>query len=130
MQKIEAMGGSVAAIEGGFMQDEIARSAYDYQRMIENGEKTIVGVNKFETSEENKIPLFRVDDSIREQQAAKLDTLKTSRDSKAVSEALRAVRSAATDGTNMMPSVVSAVESLCTLGEVADVLRDVFGEYK
>jgi len=130
MQKIDAMGGSVSAIEQGFMQDEIAASAYDYQRKIESGEKIIVGVNKFEVKEENSIPVFRVDDSIRDQQVQKLAVLKASRQQDDVTAALNAVRSSAIDGTNLMPSVVHAVETHCTLGEIADVLREVFGEYR
>ncbi|MDQ6608991.1 MAG: methylmalonyl-CoA mutase family protein, partial [Bacteroidota bacterium] len=120
----------VSAIEQGFMQDEIARSAYDYQRRIETGEKIIVGVNKFETTEINYTPVFRVDDSIREGQVQKLLTLKGKRENASVSEALQKIRRHAVDGTNLMPSVVEAVEVYCTLGEIADVLRDVFGVHK
>ncbi|HYC27313.1 MAG TPA: methylmalonyl-CoA mutase family protein, partial [Chitinophagaceae bacterium] len=130
IQKIDAMGGSVDAIEHGFMQDEIARSAYDYQRKIESGEKIIVGVNRFEVKEETFIPILRVDDSIRDQQIQKLSSLKASRNADEVKEALARIRASAIDGTNIMPSVVSAVEQYCTLGEIADVLREVFGEYK
>ncbi|HET7899136.1 MAG TPA: methylmalonyl-CoA mutase family protein, partial [Flavisolibacter sp.] len=130
IHKIDAMGGSVSAIENGFMQDEIARSAYDYQRKVETGEKIIVGVNKFQVESEAAIPIFKVDDSIREQQTQKLAALKASRDSKAVALALETVRTNAVDGMNLMPSVVHAVEHHCTLGEIADVLRDVFGEYR
>jgi methylmalonyl-CoA mutase N-terminal domain/subunit len=130
MQKIDAMGGSVSAIEQGYMQDEIARSAYDYQRKIETGEKIIVGVNKFVQQEENAIPGFRIDDSIREQQSQKLAVLRASRNQLAAGAALAQVRSCAVDGANLMPSVIEAVENLCTLGEVADVLRDVFGEHR
>jgi methylmalonyl-CoA mutase N-terminal domain/subunit len=130
MQKIEAMGGSVSAIEQGFMQDEIARSAYEYQRQIETGEKIIVGVNKFTAKEESSIPVFRIDDSIRDMQVQKLAELKAARNNDKVKKALEAVRACAIDGTNMMPAVVFASEQLCTLGEIADVLRDVFGEYR
>lgn len=130
MAKIDAMGGSVAAIESGFMQDEIARSAYDYQRKIESGEKIIVGVNKFSIVEEDPVPVFRIDDSIRDQQMQKLASLKARRDGAAVNASLEAIRCAATDGSNLMPPVIAAVENHCTLGEIADVLRNVFGEYK
>jgi methylmalonyl-CoA mutase N-terminal domain/subunit len=130
IRKIEAMGGSVSAIEQGFMQDEIARSAYDYQRKIETGEKIIVGVNKFTVKEENSIPGFRIDDSIRGEQSEKLKRLKSSRDNEACKRCLEAVRQKAIDGSNMMPAVIEAVEAYATLGEIADVLREVFGEYK
>src|SRR4051812_6143947 len=90
--KIDAMGGSVMAIEQGFIQDEIARSAYEYQRGIETGEKIIVGVNKFTIKEEEKIPPFRIDDSIREEQSARLQQLKNDRDKEAVSKSLESIR--------------------------------------
>jgi methylmalonyl-CoA mutase, N-terminal domain len=130
LQRIEAMGGSVSAIEQGFMQEEIARSAYEYQRKIESGEKIIVGVNKFESNNEKSIPAFRIDDSIREQQVQKLQALKATRNINAVQDALTTVRQYAVDGTNLMPAVVHAVEQYCTLGEIADVLREIYGEYK
>jgi methylmalonyl-CoA mutase N-terminal domain/subunit len=130
MQKIDAMGGSVSAIEQGFMQDEIARSAYEYQRNIENGENIIVGVNRFAVNEETSIPIFRVDDGIRDHQGAKLNRLKQRRDQQAVTRSLEAIRSSAVEGTNLMPHVLAAVELYATLGEVADVLRNEFGEFK
>ena len=127
--KIDAMGGSVSAIEQGFIQDEIARSAYDYQRKIERGEKIIVGVNKFQVKEETTIPPFRIDDSIREHQAEKLKALKEKRSIENVNTCLNIIRQKAVEGENLMPAVIDAVEHYCTLGEIADVLRDVFGEY-
>ena len=128
--RIDAMGGSVSAIEQGFMQDEIARSAYEYQRNIESGEKIIVGVNKFEVEEKNTVPPFKIDDSIRQVQTDKINKLKARRDNKAVASCLADIKAAAIDGRNLMPLVIEAVENLCTLGEISDVLREVFGEYK
>jgi len=128
--KIDVMGGSVSAIEQGFIQDEIARSAYEYQRNIENGSKIIVGVNKFQVKEENKIPGFRIDDSIRTIQTEKLNRLKSNRNHAKVDQCLQAVNDRASSGENLMPAVIEAVENKCTLGEVADELRAVFGEYK
>jgi methylmalonyl-CoA mutase N-terminal domain/subunit len=130
LQKIDAMGGSVAAIEQGFMQDEIARSAYEYQRKIESSEKIIVGVNKFGIGDEKAIPVFKIDDSIRDSQVQKLNVLKNKRDGRAVTISLDKIREHAVDGTNLMPAVVEAVECHATLGEVADVLRGVFGEHR
>jgi methylmalonyl-CoA mutase N-terminal domain/subunit len=127
---IDNMGGSVNAIEEGFMQDEIARSAYTYQQQIENNEKTIVGVNKFVVDEKNDMPGFRIDDSIRNVQMEKLKLLKSRRDNEKVKLSLQHLNSAAKDGSNIMPFVIEAVENYCTLGEVADCLRNVFGEYK
>jgi methylmalonyl-CoA mutase, N-terminal domain len=130
IDKIDALGGSVSAIEQGFIQNEIAKSAYDYQRKIENGQKVIVGVNKFQLKEETTIPLLKIDDSIRTGQVEKLKKLKEKRNSQNVSARLEAVREKATNGENIMPAVVEAVENLCTLGEIADELRKLYGEYK
>jgi methylmalonyl-CoA mutase N-terminal domain/subunit len=130
IKKMDTMGGSVAAIEAGFMQDEIARSAYAYQRAIEDNTKIIVGVNKFQMAEGKLPPLLKIDDSIRQIQTDKLNKLKAERNSAAVQQCLAAIDAAAKDGTNLMPLVISAVEAKCTLGEIADVLRNVFGEYR
>lgn len=130
INKIDAMGGSVAAIEAGFMQDEIARSAYDYQRKIEDNEKVIVGVNKFQIEEHHDTPVFRIDDSIRKIQVEKINDLKRRRDNKKVEASLAKLAAAAHGTENIMPVVIECVENYCTLGEVADVLRREFGEYK
>ncbi|MFY7963749.1 MAG: acyl-CoA mutase large subunit family protein [Chitinophagaceae bacterium] len=130
IHKIDIMGGSVAAIEQGFMQDEIARSAYEYQRNIESGDKIIVGVNKFTIDKEDKIPGFKIDDSIRQLQIDKLKRLRSERDNTIASKSLESIASAAKDGSNLMPFVIEAVEAKCTLGEIADVLRKEFGEYR
>ncbi|MBS4064121.1 MAG: methylmalonyl-CoA mutase [Chitinophagaceae bacterium] len=128
--KIDAMGGSVSAIEEGFIQDEIARSAYDYQRQIETGTKIIVGVNKFQVQENNDTPLLKIDDSIRTLQTEKLKKLKSSRDPNKVDQCLQRINDCAEGDENLMPAVIEAVEHKCTLGEIADELRSVFGEYK
>lgn len=128
--KIDAMGGSVSAIEQGFIQDEIARSAYDYQRGIESREKIIVGVNKFIVNEENNTPVFKIDDSIRTVQSNRLKELRNNRNAMQAKESLEHISAAAKEGSNLMPHVIAAVENKCTLGEIADELRNVFGEYK
>lgn len=130
MQTIDSMGGSVAAIEKGFMQEEIASSAYAFQQQTEQGKKIIVGVNSFQTEEKNRIPVFRIDDRIRAAQCEKLKQLRNTRDNAACQTLLNTLRQNAVDGTNMMPVVVQAVEAHCTLGEIADTLRGVFGEYR
>lgn len=130
INQIDAMGGSVTATEQGFIQDEIAKSAYEYQQNIETGAKIIVGVNKFNVTETNNPSGFRIDDSIRAEQTAKLVKLKANRNTQLSEECLKAISTAAKDGQNLMPFVIEAVENFCTLGEIADVLRDVFGEYK
>lgn len=130
IEKIDAMGGSVNAIEEGFMQNEIAKSAYEYQRNIESGEKIIVGVNKFTVEEINTTPVFKIDESIQQIQTNKLKALKAKRNNEAATAALSLVKQKAISGENLMPAVVEAVENYCTLGEIADELRKVFGEYK
>lgn len=130
IEKIDAMGGSVAAIEEGFMQDEIAKSAYEYQRKIESGEKIIVGVNKFQSAETYTTPSFKIDDNIRQIQTEKIKALKQKRDNGKIEECLLAINAAARSTENLMPVVLDAVENYCTLGEISDELRKVFGEYK
>jgi methylmalonyl-CoA mutase N-terminal domain/subunit len=130
VSKIDAMGGSVSAIEAGFMQDEIARSAYEYQRQIENGEKIIVGLNKFGIDTETPVPGFKIDDHIRTVQSAKLKELRNNRDAAKTTALLNAITTAAHNGDNLMPPVIEAVENYCTLGEIADRLRKVFGEHR
>jgi methylmalonyl-CoA mutase, N-terminal domain len=130
IEKIDAMGGSVSAIEQGFIQDEIARSAYDYQRQIESNEKIIVGVNKFQVKEDGSIPIFKIDDSIRTLQSDKLARLRANRDNAKVDQCLQLLNDHVVNGQNIMPAVIEAVENKCTLGEIADTLREVYGEYK
>ena len=130
IEKIDAMGGSVSAIEEGFIQDEIARSAYEYQRNIENNERIIVGVNKFQVEEQNNTPILKVDDSIRVVQAEKLRQLRAGRDHAKCDQLLQLLSDKASSGENIMPVVVEAVEAKCTLGEIADTLRELYGEYR
>ena len=129
IERIDAMGGSVTAIEQGFIQNEIAKSAYEYQRKIESGEKIIVGVNKFKNEQNILPPSFKVDDNIRQLQIDKLQSLKEKRDNGKASACLKAIKDKAINGENLMPSVIEAVENHCTLGEISNSLREVFGEY-
>ncbi len=130
IEKIDAMGGSVAAIESGYMQNEIAIASYNIQKKIESGEKIIVGMNKFTTEENKDTPLLSVDDSIRQTQTFKLNQLKKERDNDAVKNCLQKIETAAKGNKNLMPLIVEAVEQYATLGEIADAMRSVFGEYK
>ncbi|MBS1639640.1 MAG: methylmalonyl-CoA mutase [Bacteroidetes bacterium] len=130
IEKIDVMGGSVSAIEQGFIQNEIAKSAYEYQQKIETKEKIIVGVNQFTVNKEEPVPPFKIDDSIRSTQIEKLKLLKAKRDNTKVIECLESIATAATQQVNLMPLVIEAVENYCTLGEISDTLRKVFGEYK
>ena len=130
IQRIDEMGGSVSAIEAGYMQNEIAKSSYKYQNDIESGDKIIVGVNKFTEKETPPTDLLRIDDSIRVVQSEKLAKLRAKRNNDKVDAALAAVRDAATTDKNIMPYVIAAVEEYATLGEIADTLRSVYGEYQ
>ncbi len=130
MQQLDQMGGSVAAIETGFMQNKIAESAYAYQKAIESNEKIIVGVNQFRNDSEVNIPILKINESIRQEQIKRLQSLKNNRDQQKVDNCLLAIKNAATNGTNLMPPVIEAVEAYCTLGEISDTLRTVFGEYQ
>src|SRR5690349_10254409 len=130
IERIDVMGGSVPAIEQGFIQNEIARSAYEYQRQIENNEKIIVGVNKFQVEEKQHPSVFKVDDSIRQIQIQKLQELKRDRNNAKVDQCLQTLNDRASGGENLMPAVIDAVENKVTLGEIADTLREVFGEHK
>ena len=130
INQIDEMGGAVSSIENGFMQNKIAESAYAYQKAIESKEKIIVGVNQFESSSTTNIPVFQIDESIRIQQIEKLKALKSRRDTIKVAACLASVKVAASGTENIMPSVIEAIENYCTLGEIADVLRGIYGEYQ
>jgi methylmalonyl-CoA mutase N-terminal domain/subunit len=129
IDKIDAMGGSVKAIEQDYIQQEIASAAYQYQKEIESGEKVIVGVNRYVQEEAPLNNVFRVDDSIRLHQVEKIKNLKAERDNIAVANNLKKLKEAAAGEENLMPFILIAVESYATLGEIADTLRSVFGEY-
>ncbi|HEX8332570.1 MAG TPA: methylmalonyl-CoA mutase family protein, partial [Segetibacter sp.] len=130
IERIDALGGSVDAIEQGFIQNEIAKSAYEHQKQVEKGEKIIVGVNKFQVTEPNHLAGFKIDDSIRTTQTDKLNNLKARRNGADTEQCLTEIKAAAKDGRNLMPLVIDAVEKHCTLGEICDSLRSVFGEHK
>lgn len=129
IRKIDELGGSVAAIEEGYIQQAIAESAYRYQGDIEKGEKVIVGVNKFTVEEELKEEIFSVDDSIRAIQIKKIDQLRAERNADDVAAKLRRLESAAHGDQNLMPLIIDCVEAYATLGEIADAFRRVFGEF-
>jgi methylmalonyl-CoA mutase, N-terminal domain len=129
IRRIDEMGGAVAAIEQGFIQKEITDSAYRYQKDIESTEKIIVGVNKFTTKDQHRVDLLTIDDSIRKVQSEKLAALKKKRNNEAVKSRLAALKNAANGSDNLMPFILAAVEEYATLGEISDVMREVFGEY-
>lgn len=131
IEKIERMGGMMRAIERGYIQKEIADSAYKYQKEIEEGKRIIVGVNKFVVDEPIEVEILKVDPSIRDKQIERLKKLRSERDNKKVEEALDKLRNAAEkEDVNLMPYIIEAHRHLATLGEVTDVLREVWGEYR
>jgi len=130
IQKIDEMGGAVSAIEKGYIQKEIQDSAYRYQKEIESGERTVVGVNRFQVEEEKPTNLLRVDPAVRLAQIEKLKALKAGRDHQKVKDTLSNLRQAAQGSGNLMPPILEAVKAYATLGEICDVLREVFGEYQ
>lgn len=130
IDKIDVMGGAVKAIEQNFIQEEIARSSYQYSKDIESGDKTIIGVNKYVTEDIKDTPVFKIDDSIRQVQSEKLAALREKRDSAKAQACLDTIKAKAETSENLMPFVIDAVENLCTLGEISHALREVWGEFK
>jgi methylmalonyl-CoA mutase N-terminal domain/subunit len=130
LHKIDELGGSVRAIELGYMQGEIEQAAYEYQRALEQQELIVVGVNRFTQEEEQKPPLLRVDPAVGRRQAARLASLRQRRDNARVQQALTALEEAAAGTENLMPFIIEAVEAYATLGEISDALRRVFGEQR
>jgi methylmalonyl-CoA mutase N-terminal domain/subunit len=129
IEKIGAVGGMLRAIETGYVQREIQKSAYEYQRSVERGERVVVGVNRYRTENEPPIPTLRVNPAIEREQTERLAALRTRRDAQKVQSALAAVESRARTGENLMPTIAQAVEAYATVGEISDALRRVFGEH-
>ena len=131
VEEIDAMGGSIATIESGWMQARIAESAYLAQQAIERGERVVVGVNRFAESEsDGEIPLQRIDERVEREQVARLAAFRAARDPAAVERHLARVRAVASSSENLMPHFVDAVDAGATLGEICSVLREVFGTYR
>jgi methylmalonyl-CoA mutase N-terminal domain/subunit len=129
IEKIDAMGGMLAAIEAGYPQREIERAAYDYQKAVEAGEEVVVGVNRFQIKEETTIPILKIDPAFEQAQVERVRKVRARRDAAVATAALSEVERAARSGENLMPRIIAAVEAYATLGEVADAMRRVFGEY-
>ena len=129
-ERIDEMGGMVPAIEEGFPQREIATSAYTFQKAVEAGEKTIVGVNRFIGDADKDVQTLYIDEAAGDQQIARLEQLRATRDAAMVTRTLDALRHAALGPDNLMPSLLDAVRAYATVGEVCDALRDVWGEYE
>jgi methylmalonyl-CoA mutase N-terminal domain/subunit len=130
IKKIDELGGAPAAIEKGYIQEEIMDAAYDYQMDIERGDRVIVGMNKYIIKEDAPKDLLKVDPAVGQMQKDKINALKAKRDNAAVTEKLAALKAACSTEENLMPYIVDAVRAYGTLGEICGVMREVFGEYK
>jgi len=130
LDKIDALGGALRAIEAGFQQREIHEAAYAWQRRVESGEEIVVGVNRYIDDAPTHPVVLRVDETLQRQAAARLAALRSRRDATTVRRSLAAIESAAREQSNLIPSILTAVESEATLGEIADALRQVFGAHQ
>ena len=124
------MCGMIKAIESGFVQREIQEAAYQYQKAVESGEITVVGVNKYKTEEKTKQKILRVSKEVEKKQILNLKKIKKQRDNKKVEKSLKLLEKIAKTDENLLPVIIDAVENYATVGEICDVLRGVFGEYK
>ena len=130
LDKIEALGGTLRSIEQGYIQQEIQNAAYDFQQGVDRLENVVVGVNRFQTEGEKAVPVLRIDEALEGRQVERLHALRQRRDKATWESAIRAVEDAARNNSNLMPHIIHAVESFCTVGEISDALRKVFGEYQ
>jgi methylmalonyl-CoA mutase, N-terminal domain len=130
IDKIDAMGGMLKAVESGFVQGEIQKAAYDFQRAVETKDQIVVGVNEFIAEEERSIPTLRIDPEIERSQVARLQALRAKREPVRVKSALAELERRAATTENLLPAILAAIESLATVGEISDALRCVFGEYQ
>jgi methylmalonyl-CoA mutase N-terminal domain/subunit len=130
ISRIDALGGMLRAIESGYVQMEIQKSAYEYQQAVERGEQIVVGVNRFQTDDEQPIPTLRIDPEIERSQVARVRELRARRDAAKAQSGINEVERCARSGENLMPAILAAVEARVTVGEISDALRRAFGEYQ
>jgi methylmalonyl-CoA mutase N-terminal domain/subunit len=130
IDRIDALGGMLRAIETGYVQKEIQEAAYDFQRAVETTEAVVVGVNKFTSNEEQTIPLLRVDEAIEREQVERLRALRDRRDAAAAANAITELEAAASGSENVLPRILTCVEAWVTVGEISNCLRKVWGEYR
>ena len=130
LAKIDAMGGMLQAIEMGYIQKEIQKAAFEYQRGVEAKEQIVVGVNEFQTEDERQIPTLRIDLMMEQEQVARLRKLRAARDNAKTAAAIGELERRARSDENLLPGILGAVESCATVGEISDSLRRVFGEYQ
>src|ERR1700680_4488350 len=130
LDKIEALGGMLKAIERAYVQQEIQNAAYEYQQQVDRAEAVVVGVNRFTVDQEKPIPTLHMDESLERKQAERTRALRARRDAGRWEQSLKKLEDAARSGTNLVPHIVAAVEAYATVGEISDTMRKVFGEYK
>ncbi len=130
LEKIEALGGMIKALERGYVQQEIQNAAYEYQQQVDREEAVVVGVNRFTVEEEKPIPIQRIDEALERKQVERLRALRTRRDAGLWQATLKQIEDAARSGENLMPRILAAVEANATVGEISDTMRKIFGEYK
>ena len=130
LEKIEAMGGMLKAIERGYVQQEIQNAAYEYQQAVDRQEAVVVGVNRFQLEEEKAVPIQRIDPALEPKQVERLRALRAKRNAGTWQAAIQAVEDTARSGENLMPRILAAVEANATVGEISDAMRKVYGEYK
>jgi methylmalonyl-CoA mutase N-terminal domain/subunit len=130
LRRIDEMGGIIRAVEEGYPQKEIGESAYRFQREVEEGERLVVGVNAFQSDREEPIQILKIDERVAEEQVARLEKVKAERNGARVAAALAKVEAACRGSDNLMPPVLEAVKAYATLGEISDVFRKVWGQYR
>ncbi len=130
IERIDAMGGTLAAIERGYVQSEIQNAAYEFQREVESGKRIIVGVNRFQTESGTPIPTFHLDPALEAAQLARLREVRATRSQSDVKACLGAIEQAARGTANLMPAILAAADAFATVGEISDTMRSVFGEYR
>ena len=130
LKRIDAAGGTLRAIETGFIQNEIQNAAYEYQRAVESGKRVVVGVNRFQQEDGRSVPRFRLDPALEQAQVARLREMRASRSQAELTTKMDALEQAARSGENLMPPILEAAAAYATVGEISDRLRGVFGEYR
>jgi methylmalonyl-CoA mutase N-terminal domain/subunit len=130
LDKIDAMGGTLNAIEQGYIQREIQNAAYEYQRSVETKDAIVVGVNRFQSEEERPIKTLRVDPAIEKEQIERVRAVRARRDANAVEASLTRLEEAAGGAENVLPRILDCVEAFATVGEISNRLRNVWGEYR
>jgi methylmalonyl-CoA mutase N-terminal domain/subunit len=130
LDKIDSFGGMLQAIDSGYVQKEIQKAAFDYQRAVERREQIVVGVNEFQAEEERQIPTLRMDSALEREQIARLQALRSKRDSAKTAASLAELNRRASNSENLLPAILESVENFATVGEISDTLRRVFGEYQ